>query len=253
MDGRDEWSSGFAARPLAAQGLLVLQTYQFKERKDIDSVSANRNLGNTEAQSLKHFAALAYERAIDYLDSRGMIDPGHVGISGFSRTVCFSAYALTHTKYDFGAGILTDGIDCGYFQYSAFPNIAWDANALAGGVAPYGDGLKEWLEEAPGFNLDKVRTPMRLVALNPESILNSWEWYVGLTLQRKPVELIEIPDASHLIQRPWDRQTAMQGVVDWFRFWLKGEEDSDPTKAEQYERWRELRRLREHNERNVRP
>jgi hypothetical protein len=29
-------------------------------------------------------------------------------------------------------------------------------------------------------------------------------------------------------------------LVDWFRFWLKNEEDPDPAKAEQYKRWREL-------------
>jgi hypothetical protein len=33
--------------------------------------------------------------------------------------------------------------------------------------------------------------------------------------------------------------------LDWFRFWLKGEEDPDPAKAEQYARWRELRKLQE--------
>jgi len=29
--------------------------------------------------------------------------------------------------------------------------------------------------------------------------------------------------------------------VDWFRFWLKGEEDPDPAKAGQYTRWRKMR------------
>jgi hypothetical protein len=36
---------------------------------------------------------------------------------------------------------------------------------------------------------------------------------------------------------------AQQGLVDWFRFWLKGEEDPDPAKSEQYARWRELHKL----------
>jgi hypothetical protein len=35
--------------------------------------------------------------------------------------------------------------------------------------------------------------------------------------------------------------------VDWFCFWLKGEEDPDPDKAEQYKRWRELRKLQSNN------
>jgi hypothetical protein len=41
---------------------------------------------------------------------------------------------------------------------------------------------------------------------------------------------------------------SQQGNVDWFCFWLKGEEDPDPTKAEQYARWRELRKLQEEND-----
>jgi len=31
--------------------------------------------------------------------------------------------------------------------------------------------------------------------------------------------------------------------VDWYCFWLKGEEDHDPGKAEQYRRWRAMRVL----------
>jgi hypothetical protein len=37
--------------------------------------------------------------------------------------------------------------------------------------------------------------------------------------------------------------------VDWFCFWLKGEENPDPAKAGQYAHWRELRRLQEQNDR----
>jgi hypothetical protein len=31
--------------------------------------------------------------------------------------------------------------------------------------------------------------------------------------------------------------------LDWFCFWLKGEEDPDPIKAEQYAAWRAFREL----------
>jgi len=40
------------------------------------------------------------------------------------------------------------------------------------------------------------------------------------------------------------------GSVDWFRFWLKDEEDPDPAKADQYRRWRDLRKLQESGEEN---
>ncbi len=41
---------------------------------------------------------------------------------------------------------------------------------------------------------------------------------------------------------------AQQGNGDWLRFWLKDEEDTDPAKAEQYARWRELRKLQAEND-----
>jgi hypothetical protein len=41
---------------------------------------------------------------------------------------------------------------------------------------------------------------------------------------------------------------SQQTNVDWFAFWLKGEEDPAPEKAMTYARWRELRRLQEKNQ-----
>jgi hypothetical protein len=47
--------------------------------------------------------------------------------------------------------------------------------------------------------------------------------------------------------------TSQQGNVDWFCFWLKGEEDPGPAKAEQYERWRELRKMQQASEPTSKP
>jgi hypothetical protein len=43
----------------------------------------------------------------------------------------------------------------------------------------------------------------------------------------------------------------MMRHFDWFNFWLMGEEDPDPVKAEQYKRWRELQRLQAENEKKA--
>jgi dipeptidyl aminopeptidase/acylaminoacyl peptidase len=242
MDGLDEWSSGYAARPLAANGFIVLQAYDFSDREAHNGVARDRTLGRTSEESFKHFNALAYEGAIDHLDHEGMIDPARVGISGFSRTVCSVGYTLTHSRRKFAAAVLTDGIDCGYFNYMAFPHEAPDANALNGGHAPFGEeGLRSWREEAPAFNLDRNYTPVRLVALDFPSLLQSWEWFIGLKFQGRPAELVILPGASHLLERPEDRRVAMQGIVDWFSFWLKNEESEDSLDPQEFLRWKELR------------
>ena len=60
---------------------------------------------------------------------------------------------------------------------------------------------------------------------------------------KRPVELAYMPEGAHILEKPRDRMVSQQGNVDWFCFWLKNEEDPDPTKVEQYVRWRKLRNL----------
>jgi hypothetical protein len=242
MDGLEEWSSGFAARPLAATGILVVQTQRFVDPKDHDRIGADRTLGTTPEQSFRNFMSLVYTQVIEELDKRGMIDASDVGISGFSRTVWFVAYTITHSDRRFRAVLLTDGIDGGYFRYIANRETEFEVDN--GGLAPFGKpGLNLWMDQAPGFNLDRIQMPVRLVCFREPTTL--WEAFIGLQLQNKPVELIELPDAEHLLERPSDRKAAMQGMVDWFRFWLQDYEDPDMAKAEQYKRWEKLRELRD--------
>lgn len=244
MDGLSGWSSGFAARSLAARGIMVLQAHKFKDyQKDHDHIGDDKSLGMTAQESFKNFNTLVYQAAIDFLDKKGMIDRNRVGIVGFSRTVCSVAYTLTHSKYRFAAASLVDGIGCGYFEEMTTPGLAWDSNAFNGGVAPFGEGLKMWIKTSPGFNLDKVETPVRLVALRQSNVLGDlWQFYVGLSLQKKPVDFVVIPDGSHIYGKASECILKQEGLVDWFTFWLKSEEDPKSTKTEQYARWRELRR-----------
>jgi dipeptidyl aminopeptidase/acylaminoacyl peptidase len=247
MDGLSEWNSGFAARPLAARGVIVLQLANFEDhKKDHDRIGNDRTLGATAQESFKNFNEKLFEGAIDELDKKGIIDRKQIGIVGFSRTVCFVAYTLTHSREKFAAASLVDGVACGYFDAMLSPYFAWDMNAMNGGAAPFGEGLKTWMKEAPGFNLDKVTMPVRLVALDKYSVMGDlWEWYAGLSSQKRPVDFVFIPDATHIFGRPSECLLKQQGLIDWFTFWLQGYEDHDPAKAEQYERWRELRKMQD--------
>ncbi len=152
-------------------------------------------------------------------------------------------YTLTHSTYHFAAATISQAADGGYFKYLFYINstsgITADYDGLNGGRSFWEDKVS-WLDRAPGFNLEKVTTPVRLEDVTP---LGAWEWFSGLTRLGKPVELILMPGADHVLVKPWDRMISQQGDVDWFCFWLKGEEDPDPAKVEQYVRWGELRKL----------
>jgi|HubBroStandDraft_6_1064221.scaffolds.fasta_scaffold03860_4 dipeptidyl aminopeptidase/acylaminoacyl peptidase len=231
------FTTAFAAQPLAGKGIMVLQVNEIYE-----DTGTSREVNR---------AVASYEGAVKYLDEKGLIDPNRVGIIGFSRTCMFVKYALSHSNYHFVAASVTDGVDAGYFQYlmyaNSYPVYAQDFEGLNQGL-PFGNGLEFWKQRSPGFSIDKVRTPLRINALNAESILFEWEWFAGLTRLAKPVEMMVMRDGAHILGKPWERMISQQGNVDWFCFWLKGEEDPDPTKAEQYARWRELRKLQEQNQ-----
>src|SRR4029077_4002316 len=141
---------------------------------------------------------------------RGLIDRSRVGIIGFSRTVYEVGYTLTHSNYKFSAATIADGIDGGYFQYLAFYPILQDSELLNGGQ-PSGAGLSLWLKNSPTFNLDKVNAPVRIEAFGPGAVLEGWEWFAGLSRCHKPVDFIYLPDAQHLLVKPWERMVSQQG------------------------------------------
>jgi len=228
------WTSGYAAQALAGRGIMVLQ------------VGQNEATLNTakEAQS----EVSSYEGAIEFLDQRGLIDRNRVGIYGFSRTCYHVKYALTRSKYRFAAASVMEGIDGGYFQYLQFSTYDPSSAPLYEGIngaVPWGDGIRAWIQNSPGFNVDKTRTPLRIIAENPSIVLFEWEWFALLSRLDRPVEMVVMKDGEHILQRPFERMIAEEGNVDWFCFWLKGEEAADPSKADQYSRWHELRKLQD--------
>jgi hypothetical protein len=227
------WTTAFAAQALAGKGFFVLQV-----------PDPDWHLVETPKEAPAAMAT--YDSAIDFLDGKGLIDRDRVGITGFSRTYWYVMYVLTHSKHHFAAADVADGVDYSYFQYMAFSNTNQTLNGdsdLTIGASPFGRGLLKWFKVSPAFLMDKVETPLRIQTLSPITLLGDWPWFSGLTRLGKPVEMIYILDGQHTLEKPWDRMISQQGDVDWFCFWLKGEEDLDPAKADQYKRWRNFRTL----------
>jgi dipeptidyl aminopeptidase/acylaminoacyl peptidase len=223
------WNSAFAAQPLAARDIVVLQVGYATEKR------ADARASRTPEEAPRQMGV--YEGAIDFLDGRGIIDRNRVGIIGFSRTVYSVEYTLTHSSYHFAAAVAADGFDGGYIQYLVNPYAKRDYNTVNGGD-PFGSVFDFWRERSPSFTVDRLHAPVRLEGYGDiSSVLGNWEWYAKLVLLDRPVDMIYIPDGNHLLVKPWERLTSQQGTVDWFCFWLDGEIDPDPQKKEQYARW----------------
>ena len=163
------WTTAFAAQPMAAHDIVVLQV--------------SEGSYNVDEKEQVRTATRIYESAIDELDRRGLIDRSNVGIIGFSHTCFFVKYVLTHSSYNFAAASVSEGEDGGYLQYITNGNWFVDADHLYGGP-PFGAKLEQWIKLSPGFNLDRVHaTPHSDTKPKVDTgglgmvlwIVNSWE------------------------------------------------------------------------------
>jgi dipeptidyl aminopeptidase/acylaminoacyl peptidase len=222
--------TAMAARPLSSEGIVVLQV-------------GSNHLHYDEATEA-HEQVTGYASAIDKLASEGIVDPARVGIIGFSRTCWYVETALIERPTLFATASITDGIDQSYMQSLLYDadNVS-DTQRVFGGT-PFGEGLKNWIEKAPGFHLDKVRSPLLITAIKPTAILEEWEIYSSLYQQKKPVDFLYIPNGQHVLQKPLDRFASQQTNVDWFTFWLLDYERPQSEDPEAYKRWEHLRELR---------
>jgi dipeptidyl aminopeptidase/acylaminoacyl peptidase len=232
VDG--SFTTGYAARALAAAGIVVIQ---MEDRADRHTRSAQQEAALTVE---------GFESAIDHLSKDGLIDLSRVGIIGFSRAAWYVENGLILAPQSFRAATLIDGVDQSYLTdllfAPGFPEVAIEEEA-ANGSKPFGSGITSWVKNAAGFNLNKVQAPVRIEALGITSVLAEWEIYSSLLQQGKPVDLIYIPKAQHILQEPQQRLASQQGNVDWFRYWLQKYEDPDPEKRDQYRRWEHLREV----------
>jgi dipeptidyl aminopeptidase/acylaminoacyl peptidase len=228
------YTTAFAAQEQAAAGIMVLQLSMIEDR-DCEMGTPNEAPCDVGV----------YTSAIKQLVSDGSVDPERVGIIGFSRTCYYVMEMLTTNPIRLRAASITDGILIDYF--SCMFSGSCDGETTIVGTKPYGEGLQQWLKRSPEFKLDQVRTPLLVntVINAPEftSVFSMWAPYIGLRNLNKPVELMLFNGTEHIATNPAVRMGSQGGSVDWFRFWLQDYEDPDPAKAEQYERWRELKKL----------
>lgn len=231
-------TTAYAAQALVNHNVFVLQLSQSSlYQKTI----LTPDFGHTELSQI--------DSSVEYLDRLGLIDREKVGLVGFSMKGYQVMYALAHSKYHFAAATSAEGNDWSYWSYLVGGNsVGWAAQSEAPfGGPPWSGNWKSWMEESITFSFDKIHTPLRLESDSNDSagVLNEWEKFVALTRLHRPVELIFISHGAHPVEKPWDRLTSQQGNVDWLMFWLKGEEDPDPAKAEQYARWQKLKKLQQ--------
>jgi dipeptidyl aminopeptidase/acylaminoacyl peptidase len=178
------------------------------------------------------------QMAVERLIREGIVDPDRIGISGFSHGEEIVGYAVTHSKL-FRAAIGAAGYDPSFYYLAG---NRWRALFSRWGLDgwPDGDSRRRWQEIAMPLRANLVDTAVLENASDSE-YLTYLPRVIALEELSKPVELHIYPYELHVRNQPRHKYEIYSRNLDWFRFWLKSEEELGADRADDVRRWKGMR------------
>jgi dipeptidyl aminopeptidase/acylaminoacyl peptidase len=246
----------FAPQPLANAGIMYLGQYSADASGQHEADYFPKNYPGLQGYGGLSEAAFEMDKwdsAVQELDAQGMIDRTRVGIIGFSRSGWYTEFILAHSPIPYRAATVADNVEYGLGEYWIYhrKEVITGFDAMYGGP-PYGASLKNWLDYSVSFNVDKIHTPILMEVMGygtpynneakrsiPSPLAGAFDVFTGLNILGRPVELYYYPNEDHQPQNPQARLATMERNVDWYRFWLEGEDPIYPADSERIGRWRE--------------
>ena len=231
--------------PLAAAGFLVLSfdspdDLRLAARYPLDNLQDLAALEAKEWQDGYQFRRKlnALNLILDRLAQRGLVDPKRVGITGLSDGASTTDYALFNSTRFAAAAISGDWTPESYLLQASEPLRAFTRSYLAADSGR--QAMERWAGYALSDHAQQVQTPL-LIQVSDTELVQTTPLFVSLKDAQKPVEAYVFPDEYHIKWQPQHKLAVAERAIDWFRFWLLGEEDRAPGKADQYARWHRLR------------
>lgn len=178
------------------------------------------------------------EWIIRRLANEGIVDPNRCGVSGLSYGSEISMYAYWRSTAFRAVSSTTASWEPMAYSIGgpAFATTLDDRGLLKPQDGTYG----RWKRISVSLNARPTLPPLLWQSPETERIVEMQSWQ-ELRRAGAQVEWLEYPGEGHSKRHPANEWWVNQRNLDWFRFWLKNEEDPDPAKAEQYVRWREMR------------
>jgi dipeptidyl aminopeptidase/acylaminoacyl peptidase len=181
----------------------------------------------------------AMEWVIRKLAEEGLVDPERCGVTGLSYGSQIAMYSYWKSRV-FRAVSAAGGSDAPT-QYPLSGPIGFESWKDRGFPEPSDRSYAIWKNVSAGLNARPTLPPLLLQTPDGERMANIETW-TRLRGAGAQVEWLEYPDEGHLKVGPANKWWVNQRNLDWFRFWLKDQEDPDQVKVEQYRHWREMRK-----------
>ncbi len=177
---------------------------------------------------------------VDWLVADGVADPERLAITGHSHGALRGPLAMARSRR-FRAASFAEGVSNSVVMYELMSGEAnREIHDRVVGASLY-DDPQRYIAESPGLQLRGVTT----ATLWEGGAFAAGLYMLGYAKAAErfgmPSEFVLYPDTGHNIFLPHLQREAAIRNLDWIDFWLAGREDPDPSRAEQYRRWRALR------------
>jgi dipeptidyl aminopeptidase/acylaminoacyl peptidase len=170
----------------------------------------------------------------------GVADPERLGISGQSHGAWLGPLALTRLPI-FKASSFAEGTANMGANYELLDGLAnRELRDVEFGASLY-DAPQRYIDLSPDLNFANVRSANLFEAGAYSQALEMLSFAKVSRHFGLPTEYIIYPRTAHNPSSPLIQRESAERNLDWFSYWLKGERDPDPAKAEQYSRWDRLR------------
>ncbi|WP_083225043.1 Atxe2 family lasso peptide isopeptidase [Sphingomonas panacis] len=230
--------------PLAAEGFAVLSLqrppdfYETVKDGSLRSIRDAQVADQREWQDRRsvHSSLLG---GVAIAVSRGIADPRKLAITGSSDGAATVQFALVNAPGLFAAAAVSSGF-MEPLSTQVFGGQAWAAQLVDLGYPTLETGQSAfWQPMSVGMHADSINSPILFQVADDEYLL-ALESYSLLKAHRRSTELYVFPNEYHIKWQPAHRFSIYNRNVDWFRYWLLGHVDADPSKDRQYARWRSL-------------
>ncbi|SFK49884.1 Atxe2 family lasso peptide isopeptidase [Rhodanobacter glycinis] len=182
----------------------------------------------------------AVESAVQLLASEGRIDRSKVGMGGLSFGSEVTMWTLIHSDVITAASMASPTTSFMYYLLGS--NIGKPFLSLLRTNWQLGAPDKtpaQWRKISPTLNLDKIHAPI-LMQFPEQEYMFALGYAIPLMLSHR-ADVYVFPNEPHNKFQPRHKLAVYARNLDWFRFWLQGYEDPDPTRAAQYAHWRTMR------------
>ena len=172
----------------------------------------------------------------------GVADPARLGITGQSHGAWLGPVVMTREKI-FRASSFAEGSSNGVLMYSLMPgDLNRQVHDVVTGLGKsFWDDPQPYLEGSPDMHFRGVRTASLWEAGAQSAAVMMFSYPKAARHFGAPTEFVVYPKTQHNPNLPAIQRESANRNLDWFAFWLNGEENPGEGKAAQYERWKKLR------------